>query len=163
MDVLGQDCLRVRAIAMDVVNDDAKGVFRRIEVLTGPTRRRRWSATDKDRIVAETMQPGATVTEVARRWQVCSQQVWGWRRDARVGGLMSSSEATISAEPSFVPMVAELAAATEDTIEPAPSRTTQVSAPIIEIKVAGAVVRVGAGTDWTLLRDVLRAVRTSVA
>ena len=35
------------------VNDDAKGEFRRVEVLTGPSRRRRWSAEQKARIVAE--------------------------------------------------------------------------------------------------------------
>ena len=56
---------------MDSVNDDAKGVgYRRIEVLTGPGRRRKWSDDDKARIVAETAEPGAVVTEVARRWQV---------------------------------------------------------------------------------------------
>ena len=62
------------------VSDDAKGGFRRVEVLTGPGRRRRWSADEKARIVAETLLPGARVSEVARRWQVCSQQVFGWRR-----------------------------------------------------------------------------------
>src|SRR3712207_7354572 len=69
---------------MDSVNDDAKGVgYRRIEVLTGPGRRRKWSDDDKARIVAETTQPGAVVTEVARRWQVSPQQVFDWRRQAR--------------------------------------------------------------------------------
>jgi transposase len=53
------------------VNDDAKGEFRRVEVLTGPLRR--WSAEEKARIVEETLAPGARVSEVARRWQVCSQ------------------------------------------------------------------------------------------
>src|ERR1700734_2947865 len=62
------------------VNDDAKGEYRRVEVLTGPGRRRRWSADEKARIVAETLVPGARVSEVARRGQVCSQQVFGWRR-----------------------------------------------------------------------------------
>ena len=57
--------------------------FRRIEVLTGPGRRRRWSAEEKARIVAETLASGARVSEVARRWQVCSQQVFGWRRAMR--------------------------------------------------------------------------------
>jgi transposase len=38
---------------MDSINTDAKG-FRRVEVLTGPARRRRWSAVEKARIVAET-------------------------------------------------------------------------------------------------------------
>ena len=45
------------------VNDDAKGGFRRIEVLTGPGRRRRWSAEEKARIVADTLEPGARVSE----------------------------------------------------------------------------------------------------
>ena len=65
------------------VSDDAKGEFRRVEVLTGPGRRRRWSADEKARIVAETLVPGARVSEVARRWQICSQQVFGWRRAMR--------------------------------------------------------------------------------
>ena len=50
---------------MDDVRDDAKGGgYRRIEVLTGPGRRRIWSDDDKARIVSETLQPGAVVTEV---------------------------------------------------------------------------------------------------
>jgi len=65
------------------VNDDAKGGFRRVEILTGPGRRRKWSAEEKGRIVAEKLEPGARVAEVARRWQVCPQQVFGWRREAR--------------------------------------------------------------------------------
>ena len=44
------------------VNDDAKGGFRRVEVLTGPGRRRRWSAEEKARIVEETLAPGARVS-----------------------------------------------------------------------------------------------------
>lgn len=59
------------------VNDDAKGDrYRRVEVLTGPGRRRKWSDDDKARIVAETLEPGAVVAEVARRWQICPQQVF---------------------------------------------------------------------------------------
>ena len=66
------------------VKDDAKGGFRRVEVLTGPARRRRWSTEDNARIVTETLVPGACVSEVARRWQVSSQQVFGWRRAVSV-------------------------------------------------------------------------------
>jgi transposase len=65
---------------MDSINTDAKG-FRRVEVLSGPARRRRWSAAEKARIVAETLVAGVTVSEVARRWQLRSQQVFTWRRD----------------------------------------------------------------------------------
>src|ERR1700722_5715701 len=73
----------LRVSVMFDVKDDANGGFRRVEILTGPARRRRWSADQKARIVAETLEPGARVAEVARRWQVCSQQVFGWRRAAR--------------------------------------------------------------------------------
>jgi transposase len=47
-----------------------------IEVPTGPVRRRRWSEEEKARIVAETLAVGMSVSEVARRWQVCPQQVF---------------------------------------------------------------------------------------
>jgi len=67
---------------MDIAKDDAKGIgYRRIEVLTGPGRRRSWSDDDKARIVAETAEPGATVTAVARRWQV----IPGAQRAASLG------------------------------------------------------------------------------
>ena len=151
---------------MDVINDDAKGGFRRVEVLTGPTRRRRWSASEKGRIVAETMAPGATVTEVARRWQICPQQVWGWRREARTGDLVLPSEASIAILSTFVPIVTATtrASAGKGTVEPGTSRLARTaSAPTIEIKLAGAVVRVAIGMDGTLLTEVLRAVRASAA
>ena len=60
------------------INDDTKGGYRRIELLTGPGRRRRWSAEEKAQIVAETLAPGARVSEVARRWDLSPQQVFGW-------------------------------------------------------------------------------------
>jgi len=60
------------------VNDDAKGGFRRIEILTGPGRRRRSSAEEKARNVEETLAPGARVSEVARRWIVPADG--GWER-----------------------------------------------------------------------------------
>ena len=131
---------------MDDVSDDAKGGgFRRIEVLTGPGRRRKWSDDAKARIVAETLEPGAVVAEVARRWQVCPQQVYGWRRERRLGTAGSAST-----PPEFVPIVAE-----PPTAEPASSGAA------IEVALAGAVVRVSPGVDPALLTAVLRAVRAS--
>ncbi|MEQ9643468.1 MAG: transposase [Alphaproteobacteria bacterium] len=43
-------------------------------------RRRRWSVKEKRRIVAETMEPGASVSIVARRHDVNANQVFSWRR-----------------------------------------------------------------------------------
>ena len=60
----------------------ATGV-RRIELITGSERRRRWSDEDKARIVVESLVPGANVSEVARRNGLSPQQLFAWRREAR--------------------------------------------------------------------------------
>jgi transposase len=139
------------------VSEDAKGTFRRVEVLTGPGRRRRWSVDQKARIVAETLEPGARVAEVARRWQLCSQQVFGWRRAARRDVPAHSTKTTGSEAPGFVPIVAD----------PVPLETAphaEATAPIIEIRLAGAVVRVVSDMDDAAqLTAVLRAVRASAS
>jgi transposase len=57
-------------------NDDTKGEYQRIEVLAGAARRS-WSAQEKARIVEETLVPGARLSEVARRWQVRPQLIYG--------------------------------------------------------------------------------------
>src|SRR5258707_7790470 len=137
------------------VKDDAKGVFRRIEVLTGPARRRRWSAEDKARIIAETLAPGARVSEVARRWQVCSQQVLGWRRAARRDMITARATTAAPVSSGFVPIVT---AANPDTTVP------HATAPMIEIRLAGAVVRIASDMDDAAnLTAVLRAIRASAS
>jgi transposase len=55
----------------------------RVEVLSGPERRRRWSEDQKRAIVAEAFAPGASVCEVARRRDVVAGQIYRWRRDLR--------------------------------------------------------------------------------
>ena len=141
------------------VNDDAKGEFRRVEVLTGPGRRRRWSAEEKARIVEEALAPGARVSEVARRWQVCSQQVFGWRRAVCRPVATTTTTAIQIPPPDFVPLM------TEVTL-PAPVQRAkpQSAAPAIEVKLAGAVVRIAPGIDdGAQLTTVLRAVRASAS
>ncbi len=68
----------------------------RIEVFTGPRRRRRWSAEDKARIVAESH--ATSVGEVSERYGICKTQLFTWRRGARrpAGG-----------EVTFTPVVVE--------------------------------------------------------
>ena len=135
---------------VDISGDAKDGGYRRVEVLTGPGRRRKWSGDDKARIVAETLRPGTVVAEVARRWQVSSQQVFTWRREMRRAAV---------APLSFVPIVPAPSM-------PVPEPTTVSSAgssPPIEVELAGAVLHVVPGTDVDLLTMVLRAIRTSAA
>src|SRR5260370_40861286 len=64
----------------------AEQSYRRIEILTGTPRRRRWSAEEKARIVAESSAPGAVARTVALRHGVHPNQLYGWRREFRLIG-----------------------------------------------------------------------------
>ena len=53
----------------------------RVEIITSVQRRRRWTASEKVRIVEETFEPGMTVSLVARRHGVArtsSSRGAGW-------------------------------------------------------------------------------------
>jgi transposase len=62
-----------------------------IEVLTQPEQRRRRSVEEKLAIVRETLEPGATVSGVARRHQVNANQVFAWRKLYQDGSLSAVS------------------------------------------------------------------------
>ena len=67
------------------------GRYDRVEVITSVQRRRRWSAEEKVAIVEETHLPRASVSEVARRFGVGANQVFGWRRLMAQGALTAAS------------------------------------------------------------------------
>ena len=73
----------------------------RLEVLAGPTGRRKWPDDVKARIVAESFQQGARVCDVARRNGVAAQHLSTWRRLARDGKLALN----IPDEASFATLV----------------------------------------------------------
>jgi transposase len=53
----------------------------------GRRRRRSWSEDEKQRIVEETLQPGASVSVVARRHDINANLLFTWRRQVRAGEL----------------------------------------------------------------------------
>ena len=56
--------------------------YRRIELITGLSRRRRWTSEEKAQIVTESLLPGASVSAVARRHNVNRGLLTTWRREA---------------------------------------------------------------------------------
>lgn len=52
----------------------------RVEVLTGPERRRRWSVEEKIRLADESNWPGMSVSQVARNHGIAPSQPFSWRR-----------------------------------------------------------------------------------
>ena len=118
----------------------------RAEVL-GVERRRRWSRDAKARLVAETLTPGACVSEIARRNGIVPSLLFTWRRRTRVR--------LPQAEPVFLPVqVAETVAAA-----PAPmpvKRRRRKAASTIEIDLgSGRSLKVGADVDAAALARVL--------
>ncbi len=63
-----------------------------IEIITDGGRRRRWSASEKMRIVEETLEEGASISVVARRNGVAPNLLYRWRRLMLDGGAVAVSE-----------------------------------------------------------------------
>ena len=63
---------------LDARNEDHP--YRRIEVITGRRRRRRWTAAEKAAIVTETFEAGANISDIARRHGVARGLLTVWRR-----------------------------------------------------------------------------------
>jgi transposase len=55
----------------------------RVEVITSVERRRRWSAAAKEQLVAASVEPGASVSALARDAGIHPSQLYGWRRQLR--------------------------------------------------------------------------------
>jgi transposase len=154
---------------------------RRIELITGIGRRRRWSREDKARIVVESLAAGVSVSEVARRHGLSPQQLFAWRREARA--LLHESGSTAPADgsaanpapqphrrkgrpkltseicddaPAFAPVVVTGSARSSPRIS---SRMPAVVSNAIEIAIDDAVVRVIGEVETEALVAVLRAVR----
>lgn len=139
-------------------NDDLSDVTRpvrqrRVEVLTGSERRRKWADETKIAIVAEALADGVVVSDVARRHDVRPLQLFGWMRQFRDEAL-----ATIAPAESllFAPAVVEVAAA----IPPPPAPAAPPAE--IEICVGSATVRIRGAVDGRTLAAVLKDVRVLV-
>jgi len=70
----------------------------RVEVISGPERRRRWSEEQKRAIVAEAFASGASVSAVARRTDIGTGQIYRWRREL-CGAVAGFAEVVVSPPP----------------------------------------------------------------
>lgn len=55
--------------------------MQRVEVITSAERRRRWPREDKERLVAASLEPGVTASEVARSAGIHASQLFRWRKE----------------------------------------------------------------------------------
>ena len=141
-------------------NSQQGGKYRRIELITGEARRRRWTAEEKARILAESFQPGARVSDVALRHGVNRGLLLSWRRQVR------KHEA--EAKRAFLPIrIADDTAALQSSaalkLHEAPASGSVVSpvdmqaasAGSIDIEMGDVRVRLSGAVDRAALRAVL--------
>ena len=113
-----------------------------VEIITGRERRRRWSTTDKLRLVAETEEAGTSVRAVAARHGICESLLFTWRRQVREGALVGALDI-----PMFVPVQMISGA----TTSPSPSAGHPVR-PASVSRAAAATVRRSLGWQLLLMR-----------
>jgi transposase len=136
--------------------------YRRIEVITGQRRRRRWTAHEKARIVAESFEEGANISEVARRHGVVRGLLTVWRHKlASAAGVKAPGFVSVRIASEGSPATA----GEPGPLVPAPTRLMEMASRpgqprgVIEIEVSGARIRVEPGVDTTTLTTVLSALR----
>ena len=133
------------------------------EILIGPERRRRWSADEKARIVAEATVSDARVAEIARRHGVSRSLIYTWRREAN----RLSGYGVGAVLPELVPVVVSggssepASPAAREKRRPRTSGTVRADGAI-EIALPGEVrMTVRGHVEEQTLRAVLGALRSA--
>jgi transposase len=143
----------------DALTTDRKRVrMPRVEVITRGERRRVWSVEQKREIVAESLGPDLTPTEVARKYGISSGLLYNWRRqvlDAQMA--LASRPLANFTRVEIEPSPTDLAAQRLDSVQPQPVVLPRPPG-LIEIVLADSTtLRVDAAVDEKALRRVLAA------
>ncbi len=129
----------------------------RVEIITGPERRRRWSEEEKLQLVEEACRPGCSVSQVARQRGINASQLFAWRRQALAEGVVSDNRTEPSAVPALtfasVKVAEETATAdAQEEMRPARRRKLPRGSATIEIELkSGDRVRVEGCADAALV------------
>jgi len=128
---------------------------RRIEVMTGPGGRRRFTDDEKAQVIDEALVPGAVVSAVARRNGLTPQQLFTWLRQAR-----RRTEAAGTEPQAFVPAVVESAVPAKPVRNARKlSRWPGSDAGTIEIQAGSLTVRISRGADVKVVAAVMTVLK----
>lgn len=124
----------------------------RLEVIEGPSGRRRRTKAERARIAAESMMPGVTVADVARKHGTTRWQIYDWRKQICKGNLV------VPESVASLPVFAELMV--DDSSAEAPAA---VVGSYLEIVVGDVVIRAGSAADEGHLTRAIRAARAATS
>lgn len=114
-------------------------------VISGVSRRRRWSEAERRAILALIAEPGAVIADVARRADVSTSLIYKWRQEER---------AAAAATTGFAPAVV-----VESLVDGTPCATPRHDEPALTIEFKACRVRIGASAPVSLVTAVLRTLR----
>ena len=99
-------------------------------------KRRKWSDDEKRMICAQTVVPGVSVAQVARRYDLNANQIFNWLKDPKFAPNAQAYED----EAKFLPV--------EVIAEPSPAEAAPETAGLIEVELAnGHRLRISGGYD----------------
>mgnify|MGYP001116194718 CR=1 FL=1 len=147
----GLDLVRDGKVGVHLDGSTVVGVSR-LDVIEGPSGRRRRDKAERARIAAESMMAGVTVADVARRYGTTRWQVYDWRKKLRTGHLVVPEN--IAALPAFAEPIVEV---------PPNDASPSGSLHDIEIVVGDVVIRAGSGADEGQLTRAIRAARAAAS
>lgn len=119
----------------------------RMEVLAGPTGKRRWSDAMKGRIISESLVSGVTVKSVAEQYGLRPNHLSSWRGLARTGKLVVPDFAGAS----FATVVVA------DRLPPPP-----VTLDRIDLVVGHITLRMDAATDARRVAELVAALQAAL-
>jgi transposase len=125
------------------------GFAGRIEVRESATGRREWPEAVKGRIVSESLEPGASVKDVAYRHGIAPQQLTTWRRAARQGRLALPEDPVAGDGFGFAALVV--------AEEPTPRVESAAAAPAVEIVAGEITVRLDGATPAARIAEIAAA------
>ncbi len=116
-------------------------------VVVRSERRRRFSEAQKHQILKESLEPGVTVTAVAKRHDVNTGQIYTWRRQALAGAIGG-----------FIPVMVDHEAGDAAESPSVPKPVAVDGRERIEIELPNGVrLRVGSDIDGAALRRIILA------
>ncbi len=128
--------------------ENTREFLTRLGVEVSRTGHRRWPDRVKAQIVAETLAPGVTVNDVARKYDLRPNHLSAWRRMAKDGDLVLPAP---DAEAEFAPLVVF-------DVETPP--TAEEAVPVtftVEIMAGSVSVRLDGATPAGRIAEIVRA------
>lgn len=119
----------------------------------GRERRRRWRDEEKLAIVLEIGVNGTSVTSVAQRHELTRQQIYTWRRELRLKGMLLPTKGAV-----FLPVeTASLESVTHTGLG-----DDVAASGVVELRLGnGRSLRFDSGLDITTLRRLIQAVEVA--